>query len=382
MKKILLVPLIILVVSALIFSGCAAPAPAPEPKPAPAPSPEPKPAPLPTSPTKTIELKFAHQNPPTGRTTVKFLDAWAKKAEEATNGRIKITMYPAQSLCKANESIEATKGGVTDITWIILGYFPGSFPLAEVISLPFLSIPSGKVDGRTLSGGAINSRILQELYETFPEIQAEFADVKLLFLQATDPQNLITTKKPVRNLNDLKGMKIRALGGYPSEMFKMLGASPMLLSTPECYEAAAKGVIDGMRTGWAGIGTHRLYEVFNYWTEIPLLAAEFAVIMNKEKWDTLPPDIQEAIMSVSGIPGAEFAGDSAFGADVKEETLALIQKEGHTMEIIIPDPGEEERWKEIAGKPLWDQWVAERQGKGLPGQKVLDEALRLLAKYR
>jgi TRAP-type C4-dicarboxylate transport system substrate-binding protein len=195
------------------------------------------------SPAKVIELKFGHQNPPKGRTTEKFLNAWAKKVEEATKGRVKITMYPAESLFKAREAYEATRGGITDINWTILGYYTGRFPLTSVMSLPFLNLASGHINGKLRSGGAVNSHIMQELYETLPEIQGEWKEVKLLMLNCTDPYLIYTTKKPVRNGNDLKGLKLRELGGPPSEMWKLLGATPVLLSMPDVYESASKGVI-------------------------------------------------------------------------------------------------------------------------------------------
>lgn len=139
MRRILILMLIAAMTCSLILMSCAQPSPAPTSKPAPTPAPAPQ---------KVIELKFGHQNPPAGRSTVKFLDAYAKRIEEATGGKVKVTMYPAQSLFKAGEEIEAIIGGVTDISWATLGYFTGRFPLSYIMSLPFLSLASGKIDGR------------------------------------------------------------------------------------------------------------------------------------------------------------------------------------------------------------------------------------------
>jgi len=359
MKKLFVILLIIVLVSGLGFGAGANPAPE-----------------------KAIELSFAHFNPPTAWTSVKFLNPWAKKVEEATNGKVKITMYPGQSLCKAKEVLEATAGGVCDIGWLCMGFYPGRFPLSSVISLPFLNLSTaGKIDGRTLSPGAVNSRIFQELYETFPKIQAEFSGVKVLFLHSSEPFPLFTNK-PVRNMADLKGMKIRSLTGPESEMWKLLGASPILIPIPGVYEAAERGVIDGVSISLSAFLGYRLYEVFDYWIDVGTCVTRFGVIMNLDKWNSLPPDIQKAIMSVSGMYGAEFAGESAWGFEVAEKTIAKVQEEGQTLEKISLEPGEFERWREIAGKPLWDKWVAQMEVKGLPGQKILDETLRLIEKYK
>jgi TRAP-type C4-dicarboxylate transport system substrate-binding protein len=372
MKKLFLVVVVAVVACSLILVGCAQPAPSPAPKPTLAPTPAPE---------KVIELKFAHQNPPTGRTTVKFLNPWAKKVEEATNGKVKITMFPAESLCKAAESVEATIGGITDITWTIMGYYTGRYPLSNVMALPFLSLGSGKIDGKLRSGGATNSRIQQELYETLPELQAEWKDVKVLFIQCTDPYQLFTSKKAVRSMDDLRGLKLRELGGYPSDMWKALGASPSAMAMPDVYDAASKGVIDGANLPWAAMSTYKFYEVFNYYTDAPTTGSPQFVIMNMEKWNSLPPDIQKAITSVSGTWGAEFAGDTGWGSEVKEELMAQVEKAGRKLDKVDLPAGEYDKWKETAGKPVWDKWVTDMKAKGLNGQKVLDATISLLKKY-
>jgi TRAP-type C4-dicarboxylate transport system substrate-binding protein len=334
------------------------------------------------SPAEVIELRFGHQNPPKGRTTEKFLNVWAKKVEQATKGRVRITMYPAESLFKAREAFEATRGGVTDINWTIMGYYTGRFPLTSVMALPFLNVASGHINGKLRSGGAVNSHIMQELYETLPEIQAEWKDVKVLMLNCTDPYLIFTAKKPVRNENDLKGLKIRELGGPPSEMWKLLGATPVLLGMPDVYVSASKGVIDGANIPWAAIATFKMYEVFKYWTDVATAASPQMTIMNLDKWNSLPKDVQEQIMSVSGIHGAEFAGDGGWGFEVRDEILASAEKAGRKMEKVALDKGEYEKWVEIAGKPIWNNWVKDMKAKGFDGQKVLDKTLELLKKYK
>jgi TRAP-type C4-dicarboxylate transport system substrate-binding protein len=331
---------------------------------------------------RPIELKFAHQNPPAGRTTVKFLDPWMKKVEEVTKGRVKIISYPAQSLCKARESIEAVRGGLADITWTIPAYFPGRFPLSTVMELPFLSLPSGHIDGKEVCAAEVNGRIMQELFEEFPEMQAEFKGIKQLFFNSTGSKILITRKVRVENMKDLKGMKIREIGAYASEMWKKLGAIPMNIPMPDVYEAASKGVIEGFNMNWGGIDTWKYYEPFNYWTDAPTIVTTQMTLMNEKKWNSLPKDIQEAIASVSGVYGAQFGGREAFGFDVREETLATAKKQGETFEKVSLEPGEYERWVEVGGRPIWNQWVKDMEAKGFPGQKILDEAQRLVKKYK
>ena len=65
-----------------------------------------------------------------------------------------------------------------------------------------------------------------------------------------------------------------------------------------------------------------------------------------------------------------------------EDARAMAKEMGQKLEKVSLDPGELERWKGIGGKPVWDKWVADMEAKGLPGQKVLDEAFRLIEKYK
>jgi TRAP-type C4-dicarboxylate transport system substrate-binding protein len=396
MVKHISVLLLIALVMVLVLSGCSQPAPSSSPPPAPASSqtapissstPPPatsKPAASQTptqAEVKPIELRFSDHDPPTGNTPVKFFDPWIKEIEKAANGRIKITTYYGETLNKGTEALAAVTGGVTDITWIVHGFYPGKFPLSDVMTLPFIAAPAGTYQGRQLSAAALNGVLYEDLSETVPEVQAEYQGMKLLFNHVSIPYFLCTTKKPVRTMEDLKGMKIRELGGPPTEMWKLLGANPMLLNSTDIYDAASKGVIDGADLQWSLIKTYRFYEVFKYYTDMSTVLATFSVVMNQNTWNKLTPDLQQAIMSVSGKYGAEGIGMSAYGFQLQQDVEDAMKKGNYTMEKITLSPSESDRWKQIAGKPLWDSWVKDMNAKGLAGQKVLDATLALVKKY-
>lgn len=97
---------------------------------------------------------------------------WYEMVGEATKSRVEVIPYYGAVLNKAADGWTAAQTGITDIQWCMTGLFPGQFPLTEVGNLPLLGIPKGE----TLS------RALWRLYEEYPEIQAEYAPVKLLAL--------------------------------------------------------------------------------------------------------------------------------------------------------------------------------------------------------
>lgn len=376
MKKLLAIVLAVMVLGGLVVGGCSPAAPAPAPSPSPSPSAAPAPA-----AEEPIELRFAFHVPPGSATNTAYLTPWAEKLEEATGGKVEVTTYPAESLCKSREAFEAVKGGVADMAWMVPGYYEGKFPLTTSMALPFMTLPEGHKDGKTLSDSAVNGIILQTVYETVPEFQEEWSEVKLLFLQVGNATKPVTIDKPISSLDDLQGMKIRQDGGYPNEMWQMLGGSPVFIPLPELYPALEKGVLDGAAVSWAMMLNFKLYEVLQYQTEVPMNAPQLATIMNLDKWNSLSPDIQEAIMSVSGTWGSEFAGATWGGFDLRDEAYKKFADEGHAIESVELDPGEYEKWQETA-IPLWDKWIDDMEAKGLPGQKVIDEIQRLEQMYK
>lgn len=373
MKKIFVITLMVATIISLLLAGCASPTtPATPAKPT---------TPATPAPTPVIELKYGHQNPPTSATAIRYSDAWAKAVEGATNGRVKVTMYPAESLFKSKEAIEATLGGITDVCWASPGFYGKRFSLTLVMAIPFLCLTEGKLNGKIVSSGLINSHILQELFETSPEMQAQWKDFKMINMCGSSATFMGTSKKPIRNLEDMKGLKMREAGGYAIEMWKLMGASPVAMNMPEVYDALSKGVIDGTNNPWSTYNTFKLSEVIKYYSTAPIQSTPMIQFMNLKKWNSLPPDIQKAIESVSGMKAAEAYGDAAWGDNIKQEVLDVAKKGGNTVTMVDLEPGVYEKWKEIGGKPIWDKWVAEMKADGLNGQKVLDAAIALVKKY-
>src|SRR4030043_258193 len=136
--------------------------------------------------------------------------------------------------------------GVADITFHTLSNNPGRHPISEVLHLPFV-IPSSEVGGK----------VLTQLYREFPEIKAEFDEVKVIGLGTIDTWNFHTLKKPVQKMEDLRGLKFRVPGGIASEAVKALGGVPIGIPVPELYLSLQKGVIDGTVMGWEGVASFR-----------------------------------------------------------------------------------------------------------------------------
>ena len=316
----------------------------------------------------TITLRYAQQNPDTGWSTVNCVAPWLQQLEAATNGKVKIQAFYGQTLAKGKDMWQAVKTGITDIGWCFHGYWPGLTPLSDVISLPALPFTSAEE----------GSAVMWQLYEKFPSIQKEYKDVKVLLFYTSEPYTLITRNKPVKTLADLKGMKIRMTGGPPTDMMRALGGVPMLIPMPDNYISLQKGVIDGIGAPWEAINVWRFYEVVDYYTQVPFPAVYFSIAMNKNTWNRLPRDVQANIMKVGGLKGSKFWGRNFFDA-MKAQTIKKLHKLGHGDHIFELTPQEKQRWLEIGGKPIWEQWVRKMESKGYKdAQQILNATLRLL----
>jgi TRAP-type C4-dicarboxylate transport system substrate-binding protein len=217
-----------------------------------------------------IKLTLADQNSPTGWGPSHALQPWVKQVEEATKGRVKIEVYPSQTLIKGVDMWKGIRGGIADIGWCVQGYWPEQTPLSDVMSLPFLPISSAEK----------GSEALWKLYEKFPSVKKEYSEIEPLLLYTSSP-NLLVSKRPVKTLDEFKGLKWRVLGGPPTEMAKALGAVPTLIPMPDVYQSLDKGVVDGAAAPWEAVQAFRLYEVARNYTMAPFYVAYFSLCANK-----------------------------------------------------------------------------------------------------
>ena len=314
---------------------------------------------------ETITLTLTDQHSEYAWGAVHALQPWVKQVEKASRGQLKIRIYPSQTLSKGEDNWNAVKNGFADMGWCSHSYWPWKTTLADVISLPALPFESAEK----------GSEVLWKLYETFPSIQKQFEENHVLLLYTSHPYTLITTKKRVKTLEDMKGLKIRVTEGPPFEQMRAMGGTPMSIPLADTYISMQKGVIDGMGAPYEVILGLRLYEVSKYYTEVPFPAEYFSIAMNKDKWNSLPQGVKDAITSVSGLKGSQFWGRNFFDT----AKTGLFQKAGVEINFYSLPDVERDRWREIGGKPVWNQWVNSMMERGHPeAQDILNKALEML----
>jgi TRAP-type C4-dicarboxylate transport system substrate-binding protein len=241
---------------------------------------------LPACSAKEIRLKIANYFPPPASQS-KILEEFSRELEKRTGGQVKVDYYPGQSLLKSTAMFEGVVSGIADIGYSHVYYTAGRMPVTEAVGLP-LGYPTAWVSGH----------VINDFYQEFKP--KEFDAVKVLWMNTSTP-SAIATKKPVRMLEDLKGLTIRA-PGQAGEVIKALGGTPAPTPMPETYDAIAKGVLDGEASNFETLRTFRFAEVVKYSTSAWQITNPypFYLVMNKKSYEKLPADIKEIFDTLVG----------------------------------------------------------------------------------
>ncbi|MGA1865002.1 MAG: TRAP transporter substrate-binding protein [bacterium] len=310
---------------------------------------------------EVIELSYSIFFPPSHIQCKTAID-WAKEIETRTNSRVKITVYPAGALTKAPQCYDGVVNGISDIGMSCFAYTRGRFPLLEGLDLP-LGYPDGLVA----------TRIATEMVKKYQP--KEVADTHVLYIHGHGP-GILASKKAVRNLEDMTGLKVRATG-LSAKIVQTLGGTPVAMSQPETYEALQKGVVEATLCPIETLKGWRQGEVIDYIIDTSVIGYTTAmfVVMNKQKWDNLPSDIQKVFEDVSSQWVVKH-GNAWVQAD--EEGRAFVEDLHH--EIISLSPEEQKRWKQKV-RTILDEYIANTKANGLPGADFLQDIQTLIAQY-
>ncbi len=318
-------------------------------------------------PVQTFNLSLATFWPATDFMVSEGHRAWIEEVEERTDGRVKINLHSGEALLGAREIFNGVAVGVADIGTTCPSYTPGMFPLTEAFELPGYENINAVSASITVNEGY--KRLKQDLGID------EYEDVKVLFFWATGPGDVMS-KKQVRNLNDLSGMEIRAVGGTVPPL-ERLGAVTHSMPMSEAYLALDQGLVEGILAPNDTLRGFRLAEVVDHVTKTPFLYnVVFMKIMNKNTWNSLPADIQEVFEELND----EFAYE--YGRLRAEHTRAGLEygMEEHGIDVYELEAEEEEKWLERI-EPVVEDWIKRREDRGLPGRKTVEIIRELDQQY-
>ena len=281
------------------------------------------------------------------------MERWKTEVEKRTGGKVAIKTFPGGTLLKAKAMMDGVIAGTADIGCLCMAYQPGRFIVTNAIALP-LGFPNATVASLTL----------WDLYAK--QKPQEFAKVKVLTMFTCAPAN-IYAKKPVRNLEDLKGLELRASGGT-AQVLKALGATPVGMPQSQTPEALQKGVVQGAASSLETLMDFKYAEMCRYVTIFNGPVYPFAVVMNMDKWNSLPEDVQK-VMDGMAIEQAWWTGNYMDKRVVKSIEWS---KKNYNIEITKLTKKELARWNKLL-KPLPDKWSEQAKAKGLSARTILKD---------
>jgi TRAP-type transport system periplasmic protein len=317
-----------------------------------------------------VTLKFHHIWPAQAMAPVQVITPWCNKIAAESNNRLRCQMLPAMSGGGTPaQLVDRVKDGVDDVVITLPGYTPGRFPIMEVFELPFMT-------NSAEAGAAASWDYMQK------HASREFPGTRILATWVHDEGYVHTASKPIRTLDDFKGLKMRAPTRQTNKLLAKLGATPVGMPVTGVADALSKGTIDGFVLPWEVIPAFKLHEMTKFHTETDpsrpaMYSAGFIFAMNQAKYDSLPADLKKVIDNNSGAALSRQIGK--VWDESQEVGRKTAQARGNT--FIKLTAAETDNWIK-ASASLYEEWVAEMDKRGLPGKQMLQDARDLLAKYR
>lgn len=291
---------------------------------------------------------------PGGHFQAELNQLFADMIAERTNGRVEITVYPGSTLTPATKNYEGVAKGISDLGMGCPLYTAGRFPVSEIFEMP-----------SEIDSGWVTAKVYMDLFNKF-ELK-EYDDVHVLYLHGPGRNVLSTRTAPIRKLEDLKGLVLRASGGATSTI-AALGATPRAMHMGEAYAALSKGVVEGQFAVPETLRGWKHADVVKYVSIPPVSTSSCQyVVMNKKRWNSLPPDIQQVFTEVS----AEFPDYHGYVWNYYDRAGLEYFNSLPGRELIEIPADQIPEW-EAAVAPVIEKYIKEKTAKGIPAKEILD----------
>ena len=275
---------------------------------------------------------------------------FAEEVERRTDGQLKINIHSNASLYKMSEILQAVRSGQVAAGEILISSYANDDPIFAVDTLPFLAASRER------------AWALYEAQKPYLEAALEDQGMKLLY-SVLWPGQGIYTRKPIENLEDLKGIKLRAPSPMISELAARVGAQPVVIPLPEVSQAFLTGTVSAMIVSSATIDT-KPWEYAEYYYTTDAMLPRNAVFVNERQFNRLPEDVKEIVMEVAREAEAR-------GWDLmpqSDEDNKSIMRE-HDMQVLAPSDALMQGFNEV-GDQILANWLEQA---GEEGKSLIDD---------
>lgn len=348
MKRALLVVAGLLVVLSILLLGCTPTQPAPEPKATAKPA---------AAAFQPVKLKVAQVVPPQDLQAILFND-FADRVTQRTNGAVTFEVFYGGALGAPPEMLDLVKSGAADMAHLHLWFTPDRVPIADFeMTIPFN--PTDPVILQTAKN---------RMYDEFPEFHKELADnnARIIMVHPITPYEILS-KKPIANLDDLKGKKIALVGKYFGRWLAPTGAVPVVAPSTDRYNMYQTGVIDGDILNTNLIRSFKLIEQAKYITDVKLSShSAVEIIMNLNTWNKLGPEVQKIVLEASKEAAEKHVKETV--PKYMAETAKVFADAGVTTTSFSKD--DLAKWASLI-EDVPAEWAAEVEAKGYPGFRII-----------
>jgi TRAP-type C4-dicarboxylate transport system substrate-binding protein len=294
-----------------------------------------------------------------------WLVKWADNLERDSGGRITVKRFPGSQMGPVQQHYDFVRTGQADVAWFLHGATPGRFPLTEIVQVPYL-VGSAEIGTKVLNDPELRSKY----------IDAEHRGVKVLLLLTHQPGNVHTTKKPIRTIEDMKGLRLRFASPTIRNFIAALGGTPVGVVPTEQVEQLQKGTIDGVFIDYGGAGiAFKMGGILKYSTEMYSYVSSFGVAMNPDFWNTLPPDLQALV--TKSMTGVEKEVGEAWDALDVPGKKALVDGGAEAIRLSAE---ENAKFRKI-GAEVAEAKVNELESKGMPARAIYTMMKSLAEKH-
>jgi TRAP-type C4-dicarboxylate transport system substrate-binding protein len=306
-----------------------------------------------------IKLRVADSFPK-GHFLVKLvLEPWMEDVKKRTNNAVTFEHYPAQQLGKATDMLKLTQAGVADIGYVAPAYASDKMPVSEVAMLPgnFEHTCQGTLAYTKL---AKNGVIAEQDYTP--------NGIRLLLAVSLPQYRIFTVTRPVKEVGDVTGMKLRSTGGAQDLTLRAIGAVPVRMAAPDAYESLQRGTMDGLLFPLESVVAYGADKLVKYSTD-GLGFASFVVAysISDNVWKKLSPEIQKAMTDAADelVPAACQQIQKS-----DDEVKKSMEAQGVKFETLTPES--KAKFKNLM-KGVNKAWADGLDGRGKKGTEALRE---------
>jgi TRAP-type C4-dicarboxylate transport system substrate-binding protein len=314
---------------------------------------------------KPINLRFSYWIPPKHQ-LVPSTQIWGESLTKATNGTVKVTIFPSNQLGKGPDHYDMAKDGIADFVLVNPGYTPGRFPIIAAGEMPFLT-----------SSSLTGSPGFDEWYRKYAP--KEMKEVYTCITFTHEPGTFHSVRKKIEVPEDLRGMKIRTGNATSSRLVSLLGGSSVAVEITEARETVARGIADAVMAPWEVLTLFRMTDVTKFHMENPLYVSMFTWNLNRKTYDSMSPMQKKALDEHCTTPWAKRIATEWAQRDFDARKQVTAMKDA-SRTIYSITPQQVAQWRKAA-EPLRKQWAEEVTKAGYNADQVWSELVASLKKH-